>query len=473
MSTILPEFDKANFRPGSPIDNPYFPLTPGTVFSYQGVTIEGEVESNDLWVTDATRRIEGVKTTVVRDTAYLDGLVVEDTLDWYAQDKDGNVWYLGELTFSYEYGSIETDTGGSWEAGVEVDPEEQPGIVASPGFIMPSAEQRQELLDSRDFVFSELAPGTAEDEFQIRSLDAEVEIEGLGTFENVAKTSERTALEPLVSDFKYYAPGIGQIRTEELAEGEVDLTVDLLSIRDLNEAKLDHVEQPELSDFKGDGGEMWVTLIASDGDHALGAYEFACRGKTLGEGSILFASTDGLTSEEATASIMVPKHAGLGLFLVPDAGELAEFIDLSEFEEGGLVFTNPLNFGDASLRNKLGPLVSDGALNFEAPVNLPEFEGEEEAFPLPLQIFHALDGRQNGINPLNPAGGVQAIDLDWEGEGEEEVEVIGFEAKRATDPDFDGDFNDVILAISHDPLDSATIDQIAADLQIPEDTLVG
>ncbi|HXV25718.1 MAG TPA: hypothetical protein VED46_15860 [Alphaproteobacteria bacterium] len=466
MSTILPDFDQAKFIPGSPVDNPYFPLDPGTVLSYRGVTGEGEVESNDVLVTDATRRIEGVEAIVVRDTAYLDGLVVEDTLDWYAQDKDGNVWYLGELTFAYEYGSIETDTEGSWETGVEV----QPGVVASPGFIMPSAEQRQELLDSGDSVYSELAPGTAEDEFQIISLDAEVEIEGLGTFENVVQTSERTALEPLVSDFKYYAPGIGQIRTEELADGEVELTVDLVSIRDLNVAKLDDVEQPELSDFKGDGGEMWVTLIASDGDHAVGAYEFANGGK-IGEGSILFASTDGLTSGESTASIEVPKNAGLGLFLVPDAGELAEFIDLSEFEEGGLVFTNPIDFGDASLKDGLAPLVSAGALNFEAPVNLPEFEGEEEVFPLPLQIFHALDGYRDGINPLNPAGNVQAIDLNWEGEGD--VEVIGFEDRRVTDPDFDGDFNDVILAISHDPLDSATIDQIAADLQIPEDTLVG
>ena len=66
MSTILPDFDQAKFRPGAPIDNPNFPLTAETVLSYRGATGEGEVESNDMLVSDATREIEGVKATVVR-----------------------------------------------------------------------------------------------------------------------------------------------------------------------------------------------------------------------------------------------------------------------------------------------------------------------------------------------------------------------------------------------------------------------
>jgi hypothetical protein len=91
--------------------------------------------------------------------------------------------------------------------------------------------------------------------------------------------------------------------------------------------------------------------------------------------------------------------------------------------------------------------------------------------PLPIQVFHALDADPNGSNPLNPAAGVQAIELDWEGDSE--VTVLGFEDKRPTDPEFDGDFNDLVLAIGPDPLDGATIDEIVTDLAIPDDALLG
>jgi hypothetical protein len=473
MAAVLPDFDPPDFTPREPIDNAYFPLTPGTVFTFSGQTPDGEVESNDVLVTGENRQIAGVTATVVRDTAYLDGVLVEDTFDWYAQDHAGNVWYLGELTFAYDSGEEgpQTDTEGSWEAGVEIDPEGQPGVAAAPGLIMPSPEQLQAFLASGEAFFQEFAPGIAEDQAEVTSLGETVTVNGVA-FADVLRTSETTALEPNVADFKYYAPGVGQVRTEETEEGEVVLTVDLQSIRSLAEAATDPLDQPERSDVRGDGDALWVTLIASDGDDAIGAYEFSNGQETLGEGRILFANTEAAGSDDASAALEVPHNAGLGLFLVPDAGALAELgLDLSEFEEGGLVFTDPLDFGAASLEDGLAPLVSAGPLDFEAPVNLPEFAGDEDVLPLPIEVFHALDSRPDGINPLNPAAGVQAIDLEWE--GSEEVTVLGFEDTRVTDPAFDGDFNDVVVAVSDDPLDANTVERIATDLGLSADTLLG
>ena len=105
-------------------------------------------------------------------------------------------------------------------------------------------------------------------------------------------------------------------------------------------------------------------------------------------------------------------------------------------------------------------------------MNLPQFDGEEETYPLPLQIFHAFDASVDGINLLNPAGAVQATELDWEnGEDELELTLLGFEDKRITDPEHDGDYNDVILAVSDSPLDAGFIDQLASELGYDADPL--
>ncbi|HXV62674.1 MAG TPA: hypothetical protein VEK15_18385 [Vicinamibacteria bacterium] len=481
MATILPEFDKLDFKHGEPVDNPYFPLQPGTILSYSGETKDHEIESNDVFTTFETRKIAGVTTTIVRDTAYVDGVLVEDTVDWYAQDKFGNVWYLGELTFAFEYDDngvyVETVTDGSWEAGVVVDPEVDPTVTAQPGFIMPNAANLQDFLESGDTVFQEFAPGVAEDVSEVKSLTDEVQIDALGPdpVADVLRTLETTALEPEVADFKYFAPGIGNVRTEELSQKpngtfQVDLTVDLVGIRDLDQVA-DNLKEAEASDFVGKGSTTYVTVIAADGDHSVGAYGFNQGTGEIGEGSILFSSTESLTAEDASASFELSRKEGLGLFIVPEGGALDEVgLDLSEFSDGGLVFTNFFTLSSATLGDGGAPLVSDGALSFEAPVNLPEFDGEEEVLPLPLQIFHALDGSSDGINLLNPAGGLQAVDLDWE---DEAVTLLGFEDRRVTDPQYDGDYDDLVLAVSDGPLDAAAIQQIAAGLGLAEDTLIG
>ncbi len=122
-----PTVDAADFVDG--VDHPYLPLTPGSSWVYEGVD-DGETERVEIEVTDERRTVMGVSATVVRDTVYEDGEMVEDTYDWFAQDLDGNVWYLGEDSSEFEDGEL-VGTEGSWEAGVDGA---LPGIVmlASP-----------------------------------------------------------------------------------------------------------------------------------------------------------------------------------------------------------------------------------------------------------------------------------------------------------------------------------------------------
>ncbi len=106
------------------IDNPYLPLTPGLTLIYEGVS-DGERERVEVTVTSETKQVMGVTATVVRDRAFAGGELVEDTFDWFAQDRQGNVWYFGEETAEYKGGEVVTRAG-SWEAGVDGA---RPGIV--------------------------------------------------------------------------------------------------------------------------------------------------------------------------------------------------------------------------------------------------------------------------------------------------------------------------------------------------------
>lgn len=187
---VLP-FDQANFIAGG--SNPYFPLTPGLRYSYVAQTADG-VETNEVEVTHETKVILGVTTTVVRDKVYLEGSLIEDTFDWYAQDKEGNVWYLGEDTREYENGVV-VSTEGSWEAGVG---------GAQAGIIMLANPK------VGDQYYQENAPGVVEDQGKVLSLKETVEVP-FGTFANCIKTAEWTPIEPGNRSFKYYAPGVGLV----------------------------------------------------------------------------------------------------------------------------------------------------------------------------------------------------------------------------------------------------------------------
>ncbi len=186
------------------VDNPYFPAIPGTRYVYEGMTADG-LEHVEIEVLSETRVVMGVTTTIIHDTVYLDGVLVEDTLDWYAQDKDGAVWYFGEAVDNYENGQL-ADHAGSWEAGVD---------GALPGIIMfadPSAHVGETY-------YQEYYAGEAEDQATLISADESLTI-GYGNFENVVQTRDFTALEPDLQEHKFYATGIGMIKEVDLTTGE-------------------------------------------------------------------------------------------------------------------------------------------------------------------------------------------------------------------------------------------------------------
>jgi len=173
--------------------NPYFPLRPGTTFRYRGENDEG-TETNEVMVTDQTKQILGVTCTVVIDIVYLNGALKEYTWDWYAQDRQSNVWYFGELTLSYANGQI-AGIEGSWEAGVD---------GAEAGIIM--------LADPRkgDRYQQENAPDVAEDMAQVIGFEDSWCVR-YGCFENVLVTKEWSPLEKGVVEYKYYARDVGFI----------------------------------------------------------------------------------------------------------------------------------------------------------------------------------------------------------------------------------------------------------------------
>lgn len=197
-SAYNPDIDPADFVAG--IDNPFMPLVPGTTRTYETETDEG-LETVVVTVTDETKVIMGVTCVVVRDTASLEGSVIEDTYDWFAQDVDGNVWYFGEDTAEYEDGEI-VSTEGSWEAGVD---EALPGIVME-GDPQVGDVYRQEYLE-----------GEAEDMGEVLSLDESVTVP-YGSFEHCLMTKDWTPLEPGIVEHKYFCKGVGEVLAE-LVEG--------------------------------------------------------------------------------------------------------------------------------------------------------------------------------------------------------------------------------------------------------------
>lgn len=195
-----PEIDPANFA--EVIDNPYFPLEPGTTFVYEGES-DGETIDVEIYVTDQTKEVMGVTTIVVREREWEGGELVEDTLDWFAQDKDGNVWYFGEDSKEYEDGEV-VSTAGSWEAGVD---------GAKPGIIMKGDPQ------PGDVYRQEYYEGEAEDMAEVLSLEESVTVP-YGAFENCLQTKEWTPLEPGIEENKYYASGVGLLLEVAISEGD-------------------------------------------------------------------------------------------------------------------------------------------------------------------------------------------------------------------------------------------------------------
>jgi hypothetical protein len=189
------------------VDNPWFPLRPGTTHVYRGVK-DGQPSREVFKVTARTRTIEGVRCTVVRDRLYLSGRLEERTVDWYAQDGAGNVWYFGEATAELRRDGSVRSTEGSWQAGVD-------GAVA--GIFMP-AHPRVGQTGRQEFY-----EGHAEDRFRVLSLRAEVRTPAVSS-KRALLTREWTPLEPGVVGRKLYVKGVGNVR-EHTVQGGDELNV--------------------------------------------------------------------------------------------------------------------------------------------------------------------------------------------------------------------------------------------------------
>ena len=194
-----PELDPADFV--AVVDNPYLPFLPGSRWTYEETNGDGETEDIEIVVQDETREIAGITATVVRDTVTLGGVLVEDTHDWYAQDTEGNVWYLGEDVDNYDDQGELVDHEGSFEHGVD-------GAIG--GIVM--------LADPEvgDAYRQEYFPGEAEDLGEVVRTGETVSVP-FGDFEDVLVTRDWNPLEPEVIEEKWYAPGVGLVREVKVA----------------------------------------------------------------------------------------------------------------------------------------------------------------------------------------------------------------------------------------------------------------
>ena len=221
-SSGLPQGDDpVNLAPAdftTTIDNPYFPLIPGTRLTYREVDEGGKELKVVVIVTRETKEIaNGISARVVRDTVTEDGELIEDTFDWYSQDSEGNVWYMDENTAEFENGRIATREG-SFEAGVD---------GAFPGIIMPADPEpglafRQEYYE-----------GEAEDNGEILSTQEMVDVP-IGHFDDVLMTKDTITIEPDVLEFKLYARDVGMVLALGISGGggrEELIKVDRVSAR--------------------------------------------------------------------------------------------------------------------------------------------------------------------------------------------------------------------------------------------------
>src|SRR5262249_48880597 len=196
-----PVLNPANFVRS--ITNPYFPLPVRRTLIYRGIR-DGVTQIDTVHVTSKTRVLEGITATAVSDVATHKGKLLEKTTDWYAQDKQGNVWYLGERTAAFSGGHV--DHSGSWLAGVH---DGEPGIVMKTNPQIPDA-YRQEFL-----------AGQAEDTAWIVNRGGSLKLPVQGV-RNVGTSLVFTVLEPNVIDKKIYAPGLGIVK-EQSVQGPLEV----------------------------------------------------------------------------------------------------------------------------------------------------------------------------------------------------------------------------------------------------------
>lgn len=198
-----PDVSAARFPNSTLMTNVYFPAAAGKKYTYEGETADGHelVEEQRL---PETRIVQGIECIVVNFKAYLNGVLIEEAYDWYAQDVDGTVWYFGEEVDNYNTDGTLRDHAGSWEAGID---------GAKAGMIMP-ANPTLGMGYREEYYFNE-----AEDEAEITGTNLHIPIP-FGDFSNCIETRNWTELEPDLVENKYYAPGIGLVKEINPADNE-------------------------------------------------------------------------------------------------------------------------------------------------------------------------------------------------------------------------------------------------------------
>ena len=222
---FVPNFAAATFNAGAAIDHPYFPLINAAIYRYEGVTVDEDNDpitaSFEFHPVTIGPTILGVQTTSRLDRAFVDGLVQEDTFDYFAQDTVGNVWYMGEDVTNYVYDGedvlLSTNSASTWRAGVN---------GALPGFQMPAdtslgLNYYQEKADADQAV----------DQARTQGLLDQVIVD-FGTFHDVLQVWEGSEIDPAFG-YKYYARGFGLILEDKHLDAQLripEFSQDLVSV---------------------------------------------------------------------------------------------------------------------------------------------------------------------------------------------------------------------------------------------------
>ena len=195
------KLDPANFSAN--ITNPYWPMKPGTRWTYRGQEAGNPPEEIVIVVTGATKKLaNGITARVVRDTARDQGQIIEDTFDWYAQDKQGNVWYMGEQTAEFEEGKV-VSRAGSWEAGKD---------GAMPGIMLPAQPKVGQKYRQ------EYKKGEAEDNGEVLATNHLVEA-ATGSYKGALVTMDTSTIEPDIVEYKFYGRGVGPVLALDISGG--------------------------------------------------------------------------------------------------------------------------------------------------------------------------------------------------------------------------------------------------------------
>ena len=201
-SSYNPNVSPGKFTSSTNLSNPYFPFLAGKKYIFEGQTPDGleRIEEQRL---ATTKTILGITCVVVEFKAFLNGVLIEKAIDWYAQDTTGTVWYFGEAVDNYNANGSLKDHAGSFEAGVD---------GAKPGTIMPANPQTG-MSYREEYYFN-----NAEDRAEILATGQTVTIP-YGTYTNCIKTRNWTELESTLNENKYFAPGIGLVKEVNIKDG--------------------------------------------------------------------------------------------------------------------------------------------------------------------------------------------------------------------------------------------------------------